>query len=81
MIFDNAFDATHRNNNKPGGHACRGDTSESNCGAAIGSCAEYKDGTLWAGHSEYLSQVSFCPYCGFKAEVPAVIIPYEVDDE
>ena len=61
----------------PGGHACHGETPTLRYGSAIESCAEHKDGTLWAGHSEYLSQVSFCPYCGFKAKAPAVVVAEE----
>ena len=41
-------------------------------GEAVTYCAEREDGTLWAGNSEYGSQVNFCPACGFQAKVHRV---------
>ena len=38
---------------------------------AIEVCYEDLDGTLWAANSEYVSQVNYCPCCGFRAKVPA----------
>jgi len=37
-------------------------------GCAISFCHEEADGTLWAGHSEYVTQVFFCPKCGYEAK-------------
>jgi len=51
-------------------HRCEGDT-DGTC--AVSGCWEDKEGKLWVGNSEYYSQVSFCPYCGFKAKVPTTI--------
>lgn len=36
-------------------------------GAAIEECEETEQGELWAGNSEYGTQVNFCPFCGYKA--------------
>lgn len=38
-------------------------------GAAIETCSEYDDGTLWVDNEEYGSPVNFCPFCGYKAKV------------
>lgn len=38
-------------------------------GAAVDSCTERSDGTLWAGNDEYATQVNFCPFCGYSARV------------
>lgn len=54
-------------------HCCEVNTKNSDYGAAITACSETLSGELWAGNGEYSSQVSFCPYCGFKAKVPAPI--------
>lgn len=57
-------------------HECSGEGFPTGVnGEAIGLCYEHENGELWVGNSEYESQVSFCPYCGFKARVPAAIIP------
>lgn len=44
-------------------------------GPAINYCREYDDGKLFAGNSEYESQVNFCPICGYKTKI--VIAPGE----
>lgn len=56
-------------------HNCEGRLPESGYGEAINGCSEDENGELWVANDEYFSQVSFCPYCGFKARVPATIIP------
>jgi len=53
-------------------HNCSGYTADDMAGSAITYCQE-RDGELWAGNGEYESQVNYCPYCGFKATVKAVI--------
>ncbi len=40
---------------------------EAGYGAAVTTCMEYKDGTLWVDNLEYGTQVNYCPACGFKA--------------
>ncbi len=40
-----------------------------NCfGTAIDYCFEDDGGRLWAGNTEYETQVNFCPFCGYPAE-------------
>lgn len=56
-----------------GGHFCSGETDNNLHGQAVTYCFEADDGTLWVSNDEYGSQVSFCPYCGFKARAPAVV--------
>ena len=53
-------------------HKCEGETPQCGYSAAIVFCYEKYDGTLWAGDDgwNHVSQVAFCPYCGFKATVP-----------
>ena len=53
-------------------HECFHHTKCSGWGDAVGACYEKKDGTLWVDNGEYGSQVNFCPYCGYKAKVPAI---------
>ena len=43
-------------------------------GPAIEDVDEHEDGKLWAGNSEYNTQVNFCPVCGYKAKVAVVPI-------
>ena len=38
-------------------------------GSAIDYCKEYDDEKLFAGNTEYESQVNFCPICGYKAKI------------
>lgn len=33
----------------------------------------YKAQSLWVGNGEYTSQVNYCPYCGYKAEVETTV--------
>lgn len=58
-------------------HQCKGRTPEDDSfnshGAAIVTCGETHEGKLFVDNGEYSSQVSFCPYCGYKAKVPAKI--------
>lgn len=64
----------------PALHLCHiGEESEleyelhyAHCGAAVVTCREHADGTLWADNDEYSSRVNFCPFCGFKARQPIV---------
>ena len=37
-------------------------------GHAINYCKEYDDFKLFAGNTEYESQVNFCPICGYVAK-------------
>jgi hypothetical protein len=53
-------------------HKCEGELPESAYGSAIDWCREDEQGRLWAENDEYSSQVNYCPYCGFKARVPAL---------
>jgi len=57
---------------KVGGHCCEGHLPECSYGEAITDCVECVDGSLWAGNTEYGSQVNFCPYCGFEAKTQAL---------
>ena len=60
-------------------HECEGHLPQGGYGEAIDACNEKPDGTLWAGNTEYGSQVAFCPYCGFKARVaPLVRAPWPI---
>lgn len=60
-------------------HDCRGRTPENpfaeptSCGSAIVNCEETSEGKLFVSNGEYSSQVSFCPYCGYKAKVAAEV--------
>ncbi len=44
-------------------------------GEAIAYCYEYDDGLLIVENDEYVSQVNYCPYCGYKAKVTFGKIP------
>lgn len=50
-------------------HNCYFDSPCGDFGPAIDSVAEREDGTLWATNGEYISQVNFCPSCGYEAKV------------
>lgn len=61
-------------------HKCQKTTPWAHYGPAIEYCfagdgiesnghVKFPVGTLWVTNVEYTSQVNFCPYCGFKAEV------------
>jgi DNA-binding CsgD family transcriptional regulator len=45
----------------------------------ITECVETPDGRLIAGEAGVGTQVAWCPYCGFKARVQPVHVPYERD--
>lgn len=53
-------------------HKCKGNLPESLYGAAIDHCFE-EDGKLFVSNSEYMSQVNFCPYCGYEAKIKVEI--------
>ena len=55
-------------------HYCYKKTPFELYGVAIDTCWEEQGGTLWVTNKEYQSQVSFCPFCGFKAKTPALEI-------
>lgn len=50
-------------------HGCRAHWANPDTayGPSILHCTADEEGRLWAGNDEYLSQVSFCPFCGKKA--------------
>jgi len=53
-------------------HLCEGKGIASGSGPAVEYCVEYCEevqGALWAGNSMYESQVNFCPFCGWMADV------------
>ena len=52
-------------------HNCSILTKYSGHGEAIDFCMEAKNGSLWVGNGEYMSQVNYCPYCGYKSKVDA----------
>lgn len=49
------------------GHICNIDSNWSGYGSAITLCVEDTERRLWVMNSEYVSQVNFCPVCGYKA--------------
>ena len=54
---------------KRAGHSCCKPNNEcAHDGQAVTHCFEAEDGTLWTGASNYLSNVDFCPFCGFEAK-------------
>ena len=53
-------------------HRCEARFDSAQCGPAVDYCYSSSDGALWAGNGEYESMVNFCPFCGLKADVPAV---------
>ncbi len=56
-------------------HNCSPNTgryADYQAGPAITSCEEDEHGFFWAGNGEYETMVDFCPFCGTKAERPAV---------
>jgi hypothetical protein len=53
-------------------HVCVGGLPHKGYGEAVDGCYEEDNGTLWVENGEYMSQVNFCPYCGYKAKVEAV---------
>lgn len=56
-------------------HFCEGDLPQEGDGAAITSCEESEDGTLWAANAYNWSQVAYCPYCGFQApSIPTLLM-------
>jgi hypothetical protein len=58
-------------------HHCEGMTNEDNYGGAINECEEYDNGSLWVTNDEYDSQVNYCPFCGYKAKLQAIIQDYK----
>lgn len=38
-------------------------------GVAVLECWQEEDGTLTVDNGEYASQVNYCPYCGYEADV------------
>ena len=48
-------------------HRCDIRTPDDLYGPAIVACLEEEDGTLWVSNDEYMSQVNYCPMCGYKA--------------
>lgn len=56
-------------------HKCSGTLPEGAHGGAILYCEENEDGELWVDNIEYASQVGWCPYCGYEAQVKPEIGP------
>ncbi len=54
-------------------HRCFGVLPNDAYGAAIDSCIEDSKGELWVDNGEYASQVNFCPYCGYRAQIQVQI--------
>jgi hypothetical protein len=58
-------------------HRCEGALpTEGPEDSAIDACEEFTDGTLWVFvETGGMSQVGYCPYCGFEARtVPTLIM-------
>lgn len=58
-------------------HSCSGELpSEGADGAAVVECMGCEDGSLWVISSNgAMSQVGYCPYCGYEAAlVPTTIM-------
>ncbi len=47
---------------------------------SITECVELPDGRLVAGEGGVGTQVGFCVYCGWRARVQPVAVPYERDE-
>ncbi len=60
-------------------HNCEGHSPHDGYGPAIDHCIKNKKGELWSGNGEYGSQVNYCPYCGYEAEIKTVYIPPGVE--
>lgn len=41
-------------------------------GTAVTTCFEDENDKLWVENGEYINQVSFCPFCGYKSKVEVV---------
>jgi len=56
-------------------HECKGTLPQAlyGYGEAVDGCFEEPDWRLWVTNGEYSSQVNFCPYCGYKARVIAIM--------
>ena len=52
-----------------GKHWCEGELPSCGYGACVAYCEEDSDGELWVGNYEYASQVGWCPFCGYEAQV------------
>jgi len=52
-----------------GKHRCNLQSPDKAWGIAVKYCYEDAEGRLWAGNSEYESQVNYCPVCGYKAKL------------
>jgi len=55
-------------------HWCEADTKAACCGAALYFCVGAEE-QLWICNYEYASRVTFCPFCGYRAEKPATLYP------
>jgi hypothetical protein len=51
--------------------------SGSSNGPAVTMCYEDAEGRLWVTNEEYITQVNFCPFCGYEAPNQ---IPWEGSD-
>jgi len=52
-----------------GGHLCERLAVFDRAGEVVNYCYEDEDGFLRVGNGEYESQVNFCPFCGWMADV------------
>ena len=50
-------------------HWCEHTLPEGGYGPAIAFCGENEKGELWVENYEYASQVGWCPFCGYEAQV------------
>jgi hypothetical protein len=62
-------------------HSCILNSPEEGYGAAIESCDEHQDGTLWVGNGEYGSQVNYCPVCGYEAKLKGPVKNEKVNEK
>lgn len=53
----------------PYAHYCTANLPYSAYGVALDSCYEDTEARLWVSNGEYMSQVNFCPFCGYEAKI------------
>jgi hypothetical protein len=55
-------------------HACEGELPFEGDGPCISRCDECEDGTLWVTGPGRSSQVGYCPFCGYTAQVVPTLL-------